>query len=97
MKNDDYTVGTDASCSYVIKDSQLEKMDYNLLHKKVFRISRQKDSVYLEDVGVTYVNDRKVGKGQKTVLNHNDSIAIVKRNLRGRKYCKQYSHQAHFY
>jgi predicted component of type VI protein secretion system len=97
MKKDDYTVGKDASCSYVIKDSQLEKLDYNLLPKKVFKISRKKDSVYLEDVAVTYVNDKKVGQGQKTVLNHNDRIAIVKPHLRGRKYCKQYSHQAHFY
>jgi predicted component of type VI protein secretion system len=90
-------VGKDASCSYVIKDSQLDKMDYNLLSKKQFKISRKKDSVYLEDVGVTYINQKKVGQGQKTVLNHNDCIAIAKPHLRGRKCCQHDAHKAHSY
>jgi pSer/pThr/pTyr-binding forkhead associated (FHA) protein len=84
FKKDDYTVGKDASCSYVIKDSQLNKIDYNLLAKKQFKISRKKDAVYLEDVGGTYVNEKKVGPGKKTVLNHNDHIAIAKSQLKGR-------------
>lgn len=84
LKKDDYTVGKDASCNYVINDSQLSKIDYNLLHKKQFKISRKKDAVYLEDVGGTYVSEKKVGPGQKTVLNHNDRIAIAKSHLKGR-------------
>jgi predicted component of type VI protein secretion system len=84
FKKDDYTVGKDAACSYVIKDSQLSKIDYNLLSKKQFKISRKRDAVYLEDVGGTYVNDNKVGPGQKIILNHNDRIAIVKSHLKGR-------------
>lgn len=82
FKKDDYTVGKDAACSYVIKDSQLSKTDYNLLSKKQFKISRKRDAVYLEDVGGTYVNDKKVGPGQKTILNHNDRIAISKSHLK---------------
>jgi predicted component of type VI protein secretion system len=89
-------MGKDAGCSYVIRDSQLSKTDYTLLPKKQFKISRKKDVVYLEDVGGTYVNDKKVGPGQKIVLNHNDRIAIAKSHLKGRHCYQHYSSQSTF-
>jgi predicted component of type VI protein secretion system len=92
LKKDDFTVGKDAACSYVIKNSQLSKTEYNLLPKKQFKISKKKDAVYLEDVGGTYVNNRKIGLGEKTVLNHNDCIAITKSHLKGR-HCTQIHQQ----
>jgi predicted component of type VI protein secretion system len=97
LKKDEYSVGKDASCSYTIQDSQLDKIDYNLLSKKQFKISRKKECAYLEDIGVTYINDKKVGQGKKTVLNHNDRIAIAKPHLRGRKYCQHDAQRAHSY
>jgi pSer/pThr/pTyr-binding forkhead associated (FHA) protein len=96
FKKDDYTVGKDAACSYVIKDSQLSKTEYTLLSKKQFKISRKKDAVYLEDVGGTYVNNIKIGQGNKTVLNHNDCIAIAKSHLKGKHYCQLYISQSTF-
>jgi pSer/pThr/pTyr-binding forkhead associated (FHA) protein len=89
-------VGKDTGCSYVIKDSQLEKIDYNSLSKKQFKITKKKDGVYLEDLGGTYVNDKKIGSGQKAVLNHNDCIAIAKSHLRGRHCCQHDAHTACF-
>jgi pSer/pThr/pTyr-binding forkhead associated (FHA) protein len=89
-------VGKDAGCSYVIKDSQLSKSEYNLLPNKQFKISRKKDAIYLEDVGGTFVNKKKVGPGGKTVLNHNDCIAIVKSHLKGRHCYHLYSSQSSF-
>lgn len=97
MKKDEYTVGKDASCSYIIKDSQLDKIDYNLLPNKQFKISRKKNVAYLENLGVTYINEKKVDQGQKTVLKHNDRIAITKPHLTGRNCCQHDAHKAHSY
>jgi predicted component of type VI protein secretion system len=77
-------VGRDASCSVVITDSHLNKVDINLWSKKQFKISHKKDGVYLEGFALTYVNDKKIGPAEKTILKHNDRIAIGKMDLKGR-------------
>jgi FHA domain. len=77
-------VGRDASCSYVINESQLSKAELNLVSKKQFKISHKKDGVFLEGSALTYVNDKKIGPAEKTILKHNDRIAIEKQHLKGR-------------
>jgi pSer/pThr/pTyr-binding forkhead associated (FHA) protein len=84
FKKDEYTVGRDAKCSLVINESHLSKVDFNLVSKKHFRISHKKDGVYLEGFELTYVNDKKIGPGEKTILKHYDRIAIGKLHLKGR-------------
>jgi pSer/pThr/pTyr-binding forkhead associated (FHA) protein len=77
-------VGRDASCSLVINDKHLSKVDINLVSMKHFKISHEKDRVYLEGLALTYVNDKKIGAREKTILNHNDRIAIGKLHLKRR-------------
>jgi pSer/pThr/pTyr-binding forkhead associated (FHA) protein len=78
-------VGRDASCSLVINESHLDKADINLVSKKQFKIKNKKDGVYLEGFGLTtYVNDKKIGPAEKTILKHNDRIAIGKLHLKSR-------------
>jgi hypothetical protein len=83
LKKDEYTVGRDASCSLVINESHLSKVDINLVSKKQFKISHKKDGVYLEGFALTYVNDKKIDRAEKTILKHNDGIAIGKQHLKG--------------
>jgi len=52
--------------------------------KKHFKISHKKDGVYLEGLALTYVNDKKIDPAEKTILKHNDCIAIGKMHLKGR-------------
>ena len=84
FKKDEYTVGKDASCSLVIKDSHLKNGDIDVVSKKHFKISHKKDGVYLEGLALTYVNDKKIDPAEKTILKHNDRIAIGKMHLKGR-------------
>jgi pSer/pThr/pTyr-binding forkhead associated (FHA) protein len=84
FKKDEYTVGRDVSCSIVIKDSHLKNVDIDVVSKKHFKISHKKDGVYLEGLALTYVNDKKIGPDEKTILKHNDRIAIGKIHLKGR-------------
>jgi len=77
-------VGRDANCSLVINESHLDKVDINLVSKKQFKIRHKKDGVYLEGFASTYVNDKKIGPAQKTILKHNDRIAIGKLHLKCR-------------
>ena len=84
FKDDDYTVGRDASCSLAITESHLNKTDLSLVSKKHFKISHKKDGVYLKGYELTYVNDKKIGPEEKTILNHNDRIAIVKQHWKCR-------------
>jgi len=78
-------VGRDASCSLVINESHLDKADINLVSKKQFKIKNKKDGVCLEGFGLTtYVNDKKIGPAEKTILKHNDRIAIGKLHLKSR-------------
>ena len=77
-------MGRDASCNVVINDSHLKKEDINLVSNKHFKISHKKDVVYLEGLGLTYVNDKKIGAKEKTILKHNDRIAIGKMHLKGK-------------
>jgi predicted component of type VI protein secretion system len=83
LKKDEYTVGRDASCCVVIKDSHLNKVDYKWVSKKQCKISHKKDGVYLEGLALTYVNDKRIGREEKTILNNNDRIAIGKKDLEG--------------
>jgi pSer/pThr/pTyr-binding forkhead associated (FHA) protein len=83
FKKDEYTVGRDSNCSLVINDSHLKKVDINLVSKKHFKISHKKDGVHLEGFALTYVNDKKIGPAEKTILKHNDCIAIGRTNLKG--------------
>ncbi|KAJ9578374.1 hypothetical protein L9F63_005406, partial [Diploptera punctata] len=82
LKKEEYTVGKDSGCSYVIKDTQLDRHDYSTIAKKQFKISKKKDGVYLEDIAGTYINNKKVGPGLKVPLNHNDRIAIARMFLK---------------
>jgi len=75
-------VGTDRSCSLVINETHLSKVDFNLVSKKHFKISHKKDGVYLQGYALTYVNDKKIGPEEKTILKHNDRIAIEKLHLK---------------
>jgi pSer/pThr/pTyr-binding forkhead associated (FHA) protein len=77
-------VGRDAKCSLPIKETHLSSVDLNLVSKKHFKISYKKDGVYLEGFDVTYVNDQKIGPGDKIILYHNDRIAIGKLHLKGK-------------
>jgi len=82
FKKDEYTVGRDASCGLVINDSHLNKVDFNFVSQKHFKISHKKDGVYLEGLALTYVNDKKINPAEKTILKHNDRIAIGKMHLK---------------
>jgi len=84
FKKDDYTVGRDASCSLAITESHLNKTELSLVSKKHFKISHKKDGVYLQGYALTYVNDKKIGPEEKTILKHNDCIAIEKLHLKCR-------------
>ena len=84
FKKDDYTVGRDASCNLVINDSHLNKTDLSLVSKKQFKISHKKDVVYLAGYALTYVNDKKIGPAEKTILKHNDRIAVEKPDFKGK-------------
>jgi len=77
-------VGTDKSCSLVINDSHLNKTDLSLVSKKQFKISHKKDGVYLAGYALTYVNDKKIGPAEKTILKHNDRIAVEKPDFKGK-------------
>ena len=80
-------MGRDAGCSLVINESHLDKVDINLVSKKQFKIRHKKDGVYLEgsaSTSSTYVNDKKIGPAEKTILKHNDRIAIGKLHLKCR-------------
>lgn len=85
FKKDEYTVGKDASCNYVINESHLNKVDFNLVAKKQFRITHKKDGVRLEGFAVTYINDKKVGPKETAILKHNDRIAIAKAHFKGKQ------------
>jgi hypothetical protein len=84
FKKDEYTVWRDVSGSFVITESNLNKVDISLVSKKQFKISNKKNGVYLEAFALTYVNDKKIGPGEKTILKHNDCLAIGKMRLKGR-------------
>ena len=84
FKKDEYTVGRDASCNVVINDSHLKEEEINSVSKKHFKISRKKDGVYLEGFALTYVNDKEIGTAEKTILKHNDRIAIGRMHLKGK-------------
>ena len=77
-------MGRDASCSLVINESHLNKVDIDLVSKKQFKIKHKKDGVYLVGSAVTYVNDKEIGPAEKTILRHNDRIAIGKLHLKCR-------------
>jgi len=50
--------------------------------KKQFKIKNKKDGVHLEALALTYVNDKKIGPEEKTILKHNDRIAIGRQHLK---------------
>lgn len=77
-------MGRDTSCSLVITESHLDKVDIDLVSKKQFKIKHRKDGVYLEAHAITYVNEKKIGPEEKTILKHNDRIAIGKPHLKCR-------------
>jgi pSer/pThr/pTyr-binding forkhead associated (FHA) protein len=77
-------VGRDASCSVAINETHLGKVDFNLVSTRHFKISRKKKGVYLEGFKLTYINDKKIGPAEETILKHNDCIAIGKMHLKGR-------------
>jgi len=77
-------VGRDASCNLVINESHLNKVDIDLVSKKQFKIMHKKNGVYLEGFAETYVNDKKIGPAENTILRHNDRIAIGKLDLKCR-------------
>jgi hypothetical protein len=87
LKKDEYTLGRDASCTIVINESHLNEEHLNLVSKKHFKISHQKDVVYLEEFELTYVNDEEVGAAKKIILKHNARIAIGKLHLKCRYCC----------
>jgi predicted component of type VI protein secretion system len=94
FKKDEYTVGRDASCSLAINNSHLNKVEFNLVSKKQFKISHKKDGVYLEASAITYVNNKKISPAEKTILKHNDRIAIGELYLKGRYCCEVDVHKA---
>ena len=77
-------MGRDAGCSLVINELHLEEVDINLVSERHFKISHKKDGVYLEGFASTYVNDKKIGPAEKTILKHNDRIAIGELHLKCR-------------
>jgi len=76
-------VGTDASCSLVINKSHLNQEELSLVSRKQFKISHKKDGVYLKGYALTYINDKKIGPEEETILKHNDYIAIEKPHFKG--------------
>lgn len=84
FKKDEYTVGRSANCSLVINETHLNANELSLVSKKQFKVSHKKDGVYLEAYALTYVNDKTIGPAEKTILKHNDRIAIGKLHLKGR-------------
>ncbi|PSN30657.1 hypothetical protein C0J52_22250 [Blattella germanica] len=82
LKKDEYIFGTDLSCSYVLSESHFDKLSFKDLSKKQFKILKKKDGIYLEDLDSTYVNNKKVGKGQRVPLVHNNYIAIAKMHIK---------------
>ena len=87
LKKDEYTVGRDSGCSYVITETHLDRYDYSTLSKKQFKILKKKDGVYLENIGGTYINNKEVKSGEKVILNHNDFISIARMYIKGTFLC----------
>jgi FOG: FHA domain len=86
LKKDEYTVGRHANCSYVIKEEQLDRYDFSKVSEKHFKIVKKKDGVFIEDIGGTYINNKKVGHGLKSRISHNDYISITQISVKGKQF-----------
>lgn len=75
-----YSFGRDKRCDYSFSNSILKKSPYfNTYSKKHFRIFRDENLVYLEDLSGngTWVDDEKLGNGKQSLLSNNSVIALA--------------------
>lgn len=86
MAKDVYTLGRADSCDICITDRELKPKWLSVMSKIHFKITREfigkntNDSVvYLEDLSQngTFVNKKKVGRGNKIILENNDVISLA--------------------
>ncbi|XP_076232242.1 serine/threonine-protein kinase Chk2 [Calliopsis andreniformis] len=86
MTKDVYTLGRAESCDICVTRDELKPKWLSVMSKTHFRIIREyidgnKDDavVYLEDLSQngTFVNKKKVGRGNKVVLESNDVISLA--------------------
>jgi DNA-directed RNA polymerase subunit E'/Rpb7 len=86
---------TPVEWNYLEEDKQLGTMKE---HNVRFKIVRYKDDVYVKnEASVIYINEKKIGQGKRTVLRHNDRIAVFMLHFKGRKCCQHDAHKAHSY
>lgn len=86
MTKDVYTLGRSQNCDICITNNELKPKWLSVMSKIHFKISREfiddntNDAiVYLEDLSQngTFVNGKKVGRGNKVILESNDKIALA--------------------
>lgn len=91
MFKDVYTLGRAESCDINLTHKELTPKQLSIVSKTHFRISRAFVNdvyvVYLEDLSYngTFVNDAKVGKGNRVVLDTNDVISLAQPTFTGEK------------
>ncbi|XP_061929105.1 ovarian-specific serine/threonine-protein kinase Lok-like isoform X2 [Apis cerana] len=86
MTKDVYTLGRSQNCDICITNNELKPKWLSVMSKIHFKITREfiddntNDAiVYLEDLSQngTFVNGKKVGRGNKVILESNDKIALA--------------------
>lgn len=86
MTKDIYSLGRSESCDITATTNELKPKWLSVMSKIHFRITREiinnetnDNVVYLEDLSQngTFVNKKKVGKGNRVVLESNDVISLV--------------------
>lgn len=96
--NDVYTMGRSESCDICVTKNEFKPKWVGVMSKVHFKITREfidgntKDAItYLEDVSQngTFVNKKRVGKGNKVVLESNDVISLAQPGVAG-KYISSY-------
>lgn len=83
LMNELYTFGRSIECDVMITEEHANKEFLTVISKVQFAIYKESlegvDNVYLEDRSMngTFVNQHKVGKGNKIVLNCGDKISLA--------------------
>lgn len=94
MVKDVYTLGRSESCDICVTSNELKPKWLSVMSKIHFKITREfvgntNDAiVYLEDLSQngTFVNKKKVGRGNKVVLESNDVISLAQPIVTGKYY-----------
>jgi serine/threonine-protein kinase Chk2 len=79
------TIGRAQECTIKISYLEVKEDVLQTISKKHCKIVKETSEVYLEDLSFngTYVNNEKIGKGNRRILGNNDQISLVSPQFRG--------------